>query len=305
MIRINPLIFLFIIEALLVFIAASAFMYRGYKRLGKKERLLQKRREALLSFIEKGISECQDEVKGFKDMLEKEQSSETWIEGGLASTRLRFLETSLNGLKESGEDTEALWQSLFKGYNEIIKGVFNQLKKSVDKKTGDAKRHKEDAKKLSDAVVEQKNKVAELLGRLDILNELKDKFKDIQAANNKLKQSITELIPEAERSKELADVLTDFEQNNKELNNCVGTLEKENNDLVNKVDYFGSEIARLTKAVENSVDNKEYESLVKEKEGIEEELDKKVKAFDALQNNFNYIEKEYLALYEEQKGGKP
>ena len=312
MIHINPLIFLFIIEGSLVLVGVSFFLYRGYKRLSKKEKLLQKNRETLIGFFEKSIAECQDRVKGFKNLPEKERSSETWIEAGLASTRLRFLRASLNGLKDSADDTEGFWQGLYKGYNEIVQDIFSQLKKFTDKRAVDTKKYKEETKKLSDAVSQQKNKVAELLGRLDILNEIKDKFKTIQEANARLKQSITELIPEAERSKELEDALTNFEQNNKELNNCVGTLEKENEDLVNKVDYFGSEIARLTKAVEESVNKKKYESLLKEKNNIservsklEKELDEKTKAFDALQNNFNYIEKEYLALYEEHKGGQP
>lgn len=138
----------------------------------------------------------------------------------------------------------------------------------------------------------------------DMFNTLQTKVEQIRSVNAKLKDSIALLVPEAERSKEYEQLISDFEKNNNELDMCIGTLRKENSELDHKTKSFARDIDKLKKKLEQSVSNEEHKNILAQKkslelkvEGLKEELAQITKEYDNLQKNYVWLEKEYNALY--------
>ena len=153
----------------------------------------------------------------------------------------------------------------------------------------------------------------ELMEWKDMFNELQEKFEGIRTLNEKLKDSIALLIPEAERSKEYEQLITDIEQSNKTLDNCIGSLKKENEELEKTTAALEREANGLADLLQKSVRKEELDRAVEKKRSIELKYKKIVAEFDQLrteheklQKSNTSLQKEYNALYdniEEDKKG--
>ena len=153
----------------------------------------------------------------------------------------------------------------------------------------------------------------ELMEWKDMFNELQEKFEGIRTLNEKLKDSIALLIPEAERSKEYEQLITDIEQSNKTLDNCIGSLKKENEELEKTTAALEREANGLADLLQKSVRKEELDRAVEKKRSIEIKYKKIVAEFDQLrteheklQKSNTSLQKEYNALYdniEEDKKG--
>ncbi|UCH81009.1 MAG: hypothetical protein JSW20_14940 [Nitrospiraceae bacterium] len=153
----------------------------------------------------------------------------------------------------------------------------------------------------------------ELMEWKDMFNELQEKFEGIRTLNEKLKDSIALLIPEAERSKEYEQLITDIEQSNKTLDNCIGSLKKENEELEKTTAALEREANGLADLLQKSVRKEELDKAVEKKRSIELKYKKIVAEFDQLrteheklQKSNMSLQKEYNALYdniEEDKKG--
>jgi DNA repair exonuclease SbcCD ATPase subunit len=153
----------------------------------------------------------------------------------------------------------------------------------------------------------------ELMEWKDMFNELQEKFEGIRTLNEKLKDSIALLIPEAERSKEYEQLITDIEQSNKTLDNCIGSLKKENEELEKTTAALEREAYGLADLLQKSVRKEALDRAVEKKRSIELKYKKIVAEFDQLrteheklQKSNTSLQKEYNALYdniEEDKKG--
>jgi len=134
--------------------------------------------------------------------------------------------------------------------------------------------------------------------------DLQGKFKHIKENNGKLKTMIEELVPEAKRSKEFAKVIGEIEESNKELDSCIDTLHKENSDLEKKARSLEREAEGLADLLQQSVRKEELYRVQSQKKSLEikmkkteQDLKDKTEAYDKLQKNYTWLEKEFNALY--------
>lgn len=167
-------------------------------------------------------------------------------------------------------------------------------------------------RRLESEIDNRKKEIAGLLRWKDMFNDLQQKFEKMKSINKKLMETIDVLVPEAERSKEFAELLVEMEQSKKDLDSCIGTLQKENEALSEQMRFSRDEIAGLSGKLKESVSKKDFQKVLNEKMGLEtkvheleEELKMKTKEYEKLEKNFVYLEKEYNALYRNVKGEEP
>lgn len=136
------------------------------------------------------------------------------------------------------------------------------------------------------------------------LSDLQKQFEHINNINEKLKESINKLIPEAKRTKEHEQVIRDIEQSYVELDSFMGVLKKEKAQLQAKNKAFDIDISKLSHKLELSVPKEEYDKLNTQKKSLELKFDKatkdlkeKTQECETLQKNYLWLEKEYNALY--------
>ncbi len=165
-------------------------------------------------------------------------------------------------------------------------------------------------RRLSFEVKKMEEKSDEQSGWKDKFGDLQSKFDVIKKHNEKLKMSIDKLVPEAERTKEYAEVIGDIEESYVELDSFLRELKKEKLDLAEQAHSFQGDIKNLSSKLDNSVNKAEFDILQAEKHGVElkvkklqGELDEKTHEYDSLEKNYMWLEKEYNALYENASKG--
>jgi chromosome segregation ATPase len=147
--------------------------------------------------------------------------------------------------------------------------------------------------------------VNELSAWKDMFNALQEKFDHIRGINNKLKDTVTSLIPEAEKSKDYEKLIADIEQSNKELDLCLATMEKDNAELEKKSASYEKQVENLQRKMKEYVSKAEFDKSSAENTGLEmkikklkDDLESKTAEYGKLEKNYMWLEKEYNALYD-------
>ncbi len=138
-----------------------------------------------------------------------------------------------------------------------------------------------------------------------MFNELQEKFEGIRTVNEKLKDSLAALIPEAERSKEYEQLIADIEQNNITLDNCIGSIKKENEELEKTVAALEREADGLADLLQQTVRKEELDRALEQTQSLKlkhEKILKELKQLrdehEKLQKSNELLQKEYNALYD-------
>ena len=167
-------------------------------------------------------------------------------------------------------------------------------------------------RRLGSEINKQEEEIGALSAWPKMYEETRQKLEQIQGINGKLIQTVESLVPEAQRSKEFEQMITEIGQHNKELNTCIGTLEKENASLEKSLQSSQREADDLSSKLQQSVKKEEFDRVMSEKKGLEikierlqEELKTKTKEIEQIEKNYIYLEKEYNALYKNIKGEEP
>lgn len=279
MVKINALFFLFIVEFLVASIGLSIFLLMRSRRLDSK--VNASKGDTLNKIKEEGLR-CEKELEGVKsgkgDMLEK----------NALLSRLHFIQMAISGLNEDDADYDPFWAKAYKGFSEVSNKYLNTMKKSQNEKI---------------ALLQQ------IKGYRHLLDQVQGRFSEIQKGNVKLKDKLTVLLPDAERSEELKKMIVELEGSFKDMDNCVVVMETENKHLQAQAAGFEAKIENLMSTVEQSVDNNTHETLVSEHNSLkqqvtdlENELKDKDKAYESIKHNIESLEREYLALYEKHQG---
>lgn len=161
-----------------------------------------------------------------------------------------------------------------------------------------------EANRLRDELKNMEMPNDEVSGWENKFSDLQTKFEQVKTINDKLKESINKLIPEAKRTKEHEKIIRDIEQSYVELDSFIGTLRKEKEQLYTKTRDYEIDMSKLSQKLEHSVPKEEYDKLNTQKKSLELKFDKvkkdledQVKEYDNLQKNYVWLEKEYNALY--------
>ena len=151
----------------------------------------------------------------------------------------------------------------------------------------------------------------ELAAWKGMFDELQEKFEGIRTVNEKLKNSLASLIPEAERSKEYEQLIADIEQNNKTLDNCIGSMKKENEELEHTVASLEREAEGLADLLQLTVRKEELDRALEQKQSlklkydkVESELGQLRTEHENLQKSHETLQKEYNALYDNIEAAK-
>jgi chromosome segregation ATPase len=167
-------------------------------------------------------------------------------------------------------------------------------------------------RRLESEIERHKEEVNGLLSFQKMFYDLQQKFEQIQGINTKLREAVEVLVPEAERSKEFAELISQIDSHNKELSTCIGTLQTENDSLTKRMKSFQTEVAGMSERLRGSVTKEDHQQVLNEKDRLErkiknhqEELDKKTREYEKLEKNYMHLEKEYNALYMNIKGEVP
>ncbi|MEW6599816.1 MAG: hypothetical protein AB1499_02510 [Nitrospirota bacterium] len=135
-------------------------------------------------------------------------------------------------------------------------------------------------------------------------NDLQKKFDHISTINDKLKESINKLIPEAKRTKENEQVIRDIEESYIELDAYLNSLRREKEQLQENTKAYEKDMHNLSNKLQLSVPQEDYDKLNTKKKSLElkydkikKELDEKVGEYNSLLKNYLWLEKEYNALY--------
>jgi chromosome segregation ATPase len=167
----------------------------------------------------------------------------------------------------------------------------------------ESQRFEAEIRKREGSVKVENNEVSKWKAMVD---DMQNRFEAVRSTNAKLKESIAQLIPEADRSKEYEELLSDIEMTNKELDTCLGTLENKNKELETRAESIGREAEGLAELLQKSVRKEELDMVLSQKEELErkiEELEKELESksneCDTLTKQFEWLKKEYNALYRE------
>ncbi|MBI5055939.1 MAG: hypothetical protein HZB61_04915 [Nitrospirae bacterium] len=167
-------------------------------------------------------------------------------------------------------------------------------------------------RRLESEMTGQQQEITNLLPLQDMIKGLQQKFEESKTLNTQMKEMIDFLVPEAERTKEFQQLLTEMEQSNKDLDTSLGTLQMENASLHEQMKSSRKEVDKLSTKLRDTVKKDEYQNVLSEKKGLElkveslqTRLEEKTKELEKLEKNYIYLEKEYNALYKNFKGEEP
>jgi len=297
MLRIDPLLFSFLLEFLFIFLGLTIYLFFKYRRQLLQSSLLPPNREWLIDFLGGQLGQMQE-----TSMQAEEEGGDigaTILEKGQLFKK-RFLTAVLDELSQDGKTQgKALWERLYDLFNQHLTESLEEIRTSLAGYVREDA-YKEEIDRLKSMVESQRRRIGELIDGQDRFNDLGKRFQSIREINQEIKESLKKLITEAQASEELKEMLRSLEQNNKELALCVQVLEMENERLFNEM----KEIYNRYQIPEEFVPKKEFDQLMAEKDQLlerisllERELATKIRSYKELQHNYQLLEEEYLSLY--------
>ncbi len=307
MIKVNALLFLFVIEFLVVSVALTLFMFLRYRKRGGFGSGIGR----LLGGLKNEADKCKQRLS----TLEGSKEAGKLLEKEMIEARLSLIDSAVGALGSKEADSVMFWDAIYEGFNGIsgrflrkMQGLVNDRKKALEEVESMADESEKKIAELNTVISSQKNQITQMEGYRDMLDLLQAKFAESQEINANLAAELEILVPEAERSDELQKMVADFERNIKEMNTCVNVLEGENKRLGKKTHDIEGEVERLSHVVKESVSYEKYERVLFENDRLKEaiaelesQLKEKSESYERLQQNLETLENEYTALYEKQK----
>lgn len=129
-----------------------------------------------------------------------------------------------------------------------------------------------------------------------------DQIREISAKQEAKIQQLLETIESLEmdstKSEQLTATINEFSHTSREMMSCITILEEENEHLLEEA----QQIEAVNTDTSDNTSNFELEELKSKISSLEEEIIKKDVAFAKLQDEFDSMETEYLAMYEAMHG---
>ena len=125
MIKIDPLLFLFLMEFLFIFLFSCIFLYKNRGTGGgvsKGEDHFEWYLENEKTQLEKGLEKFMDEGKAGKDV-------EAQTEKEMHLIKLQFAEMALTGYRKCEGDIEEFWRNHFNHFTDLLKSLILRIKR--------------------------------------------------------------------------------------------------------------------------------------------------------------------------------
>ncbi len=276
MVSIDPLYFLLLIELTLLLFVLTVYLF---SRNRKHKDLYQKTLRKL-------------------NDLKSERSMETFdrpasIESALPET---LPETLIEQAQQPLQDS---------GLSEFMEAL------NPDDKEGGAMPSR--LSRLQRMVNSQKSTILELMCYKDVFEGARKRLTLLQHANNELQDKIRDLIKGGAEGAGFAESLAALEENNLELEKYITIIDRQDERLTEKFQVWEEEFKRISEDMETSsdaaaMDDVKYAEILQEKEMLtarskefQEKLEEKDRNLEAMQAQYEDLEKEYMILYRQQQ----
>jgi uncharacterized protein YukE len=342
MVTLDLLVLALIGEALILLILAVVWYRLKFRRLDARIRAYLQRRRQFLTLLEETRTAVKATRKhAIADWAQRHQGQE---EAGRAieDARLEYLDQCIETCKECDGELYRFWNGSYGSLYSILAELSEKLEQ-IDNRSAEPPERADlqdedaedtdfdelfDAVDADDAVTLPKDagedaRIAELervvryqSGKLSELNEfrwryeeLTNQFVNIRASNERLKNTLYDLLWKQENASEqegghdtkaLEEAMAEFERSNKEMAMCLSTLEEENARLKNQVETIDEEQEAYIVAV-SSHEGDSVEHLANQVEQLENTLAEQRKSNEQLQAELKDLQREYVALYAQQQ----
>jgi hypothetical protein len=288
MVNIDPLYFLLLIEFTLILFVLTVYLF---SRNRKHKDLYQKTLRKL-------------------NDLKSEKSMETFdfprpIESALPET---LPETILENLPENlpeipvEQEQQPVQDS---GPVELLEALQPDDKEGVSMP--------DQIRRLQHMVNSQKSTILELMCFKDVFEGARKRLASLQQDNNGLQDKIRDLIKGGAEGAGFAEALAALEESDLDLEKYITILDREDERLTEKFQVWEEEFKRISEDMEASSDtaaegDAKYAEILREKETLtakskefQEILEEKDKNLEAMQAQYEDLEKEYMILYRQQQ----
>lgn len=288
MVKIDPLYFLLLIElALILFVLVVYLFFRNRKHKDLYQKTLRK------------LNDLKSEIS--VETLDRPASSES-----------AFAETL------SEISTETLPENLMEQEQQPLQdsGVAEFLDAGQpDDKEGGAMPGQ--VRRLQRMVNSQKSTILELMCYKDVFEGARKRLALLQQENNGLQDKIRDLIKGGAEGEGFAEVVASLEESNREVEKFISIINREDERLTDKFQVWEEDFKRIsedmeTGSAEAAIDDSKYAEILQEKEMLtarskefQEKLEEKDKNLEAMQAQYEDLEKEYMVLYRQQQAQQP
>ncbi|MGO9014119.1 MAG: hypothetical protein ACLQF0_03980 [Dissulfurispiraceae bacterium] len=280
MVKIDPLYFLLLIElALILFVLAIFLFIRNRKHKDLYQKTLRK------------LNDLKSEIS--VETLDRPASSESALAENLPEN---LMEQEQQPLQDSG-----VAEFIESGQPEESEGgaMPGQLRR------------------LQRMVNSQKSTILELMCYKDVFDGARKRLALLQEENNGLQDKIKDLIKGGAESEGFAEVVSSLEESNREVEKFITIINREDERLTDKFQSWEEEFKRIEEDMEKgpdaaAIDDSKYAEILQEKEMLtarskefQEKLEEKDKNLEAMQAQYEDLEKEYMVLYRQQQAQQP
>ena len=167
--------------------------------------------------------------------------------------------------------------------------------------------------RLQRMVNSQKSTIVELMCYKDTFGGVRKRLAVLQQNDNELEDKIKDLIKSGAEGAEYAEAVSVLEENNRELEKFIALIDREDERLTEKFQSWEEEFKRISEDLDASsgeaaMDDARYAEILQEKEMLtakskefQEKLEEKDKNLEAMQTQYEDLEKEYMILYRQQQ----
>jgi len=284
MVKIDPLYFLLLIElALILFVLVVYLFFRNRKHKDLYQKTLRK------------LNDLKSEIS--VETLDRPASSESAFAETLSEPQPETLPENL-----MEEEQQPLQDS---GVPEFL-----DAGQPGDKEGGAMPGQ---VRRLQRMVNSQKSTILELMCYKDVFEGARKRLALLQQENNGLQDKIRDLIKGGAEGEGFAEVVSALEESNREMEKFISIINREDERLTDKFQAWEEDFKRISEDMETgsaaaAIDDSKYAEILEEKEMLtarskefQDRLEEKDKSLEAMQAQYEDLEKEYMVLYRQQQ----
>ncbi|MBF0538253.1 MAG: hypothetical protein HQL03_08390 [Nitrospirae bacterium] len=248
MIKLNLIVFIYIIELLLLFMGLSVFYYFKYKSYLEMEAMQEVEIEVLQDFLSALLQQAQKDMEAANEKMK--QNPKMILIKDLHLLMVDHLNAIMKVIKTQDLYDLELWDKAFEGFTRVIKeqdGKIavqeNDCDTTIEKQKILISLYSEELQKHSKLIAGLKGYNVVLMGYKDTVSGILNRFRAIMQLNTKISERYKLT---AQKSKIMQSMLNEFAHSAMELEKYVTILDTENNALDKKVRKFDTGLSKRT-----------------------------------------------------------
>ena len=302
--RVDPFWIMVLVEFVLVFGGLSLYLgirlWKGNKKCSSREIIAKQDMSVLLD----SLTEEMKVLEGKIESIPEKESNVFHInlQRKIFELNLDLIKTLYESLTESN-DINAIAESITTGFRKTAnrgllwaKEVIEGKNEIIKKKELESIEKDEIIDKLQQKLRKQKQRLADLIGAQEMVEQLKKRINFLKERNKSLKEKLNEARESDDKDKAYSAIVEELEATNKELYLCVQTLEKENERLLRKIKEYEEGFYEINKDIVEIIKTDNGSSNFND---LKAEIEAKDREIERLKRELANLEKEYAALYKE------